>query len=368
MGLLSKVYHCIKPLILRACRGKGSLPPDAVTSRRLVILKNDVLGDMMLALGPIHTLLREHGEAACVLIVADPLRDLLRHLFPRATVLSLPVRKNVLQSVLISLWRHHRFFRRERFDALISLRYHRDEVHDIVFSHLRTKATYGCTARPNVRTIDGCHSVPYPLEAPEGTSLDLEAHRRLLSLFLKREIALHEITRFPPLPSTPSENVIIIAPFGSTEIRTYPLERFAAALKMISLQCDATFLLTASPSETSRLEVFRDLLLTTGVPRVEIGAFSSLIDLMRYTARCRGVLTVETGTAHLATLLDLPTLVLIGGGHYGLIGPWHRSPRQRWITHRMPCFHCNWCCIHPEPYCITHIQPEEIAAAFLELV
>ena len=80
------------------------------------------------------------------------------------------------------------------------------------------------------------------------------------------------------------------------------------------------------------------------------------------------VLSAETAAAHLATALDRPAVVLLGGGHFGQCGPWTRSARQRWLTHPLPCFDCAWACPHPEPWCLTRLTPEEVGAALAAVV
>jgi hypothetical protein len=53
----------------------------------------------------------------------------------------------------------------------------------------------------------------------------------------------------------------------------------------------------------------------------------------------------------------------MGGGNYGEFGPWRHSPRQVWLTERMDCFGCDWHCIHPAPYCLTHVPTATLMEA-----
>jgi ADP-heptose:LPS heptosyltransferase len=92
----------------------------------------------------------------------------------------------------------------------------------------------------------------------------------------------------------------------------------------------------------------------------------SLVEFAQRVADAKAVLTVETSTAHLAAALDKPAVILIGGGHFGLLGPWQRSSKQRWLTNQLPCFGCDWRCIYPEIRCLSEIPPSAVARALLD--
>jgi len=96
---------------------------------------------------------------------------------------------------------------------------------------------------------------------------------------------------------------------------------------------------------------------------VECAATRGTVEFAEAISQAELVLTVETSTAHIATALDRPTIVLNGGGHYGQFAPWRRSARQIWLTHRLDCFGCGWRCPYPAPYCLTRIAAEQVGAA-----
>jgi hypothetical protein len=67
------------------------------------------------------------------------------------------------------------------------------------------------------------------------------------------------------------------------------------------------------------------------------------------------VLSVDTFAAHLASAYDTPMVGLLGGGHFGDFAPWQRSSRQRWVTHPLPCFNCEWQCSRQRVECLLDI-------------
>ena len=69
-----------------------------------------------------------------------------------------------------------------------------------------------------------------------------------------------------------------------------------------------------------------------------------LLDLLKHAAL---VLTNDTGPAHLAIALGAPTVVVVGGGHFGSFVPYPEEVRPanaRFAYHEMACYHCFWRC------------------------
>jgi len=69
-----------------------------------------------------------------------------------------------------------------------------------------------------------------------------------------------------------------------------------------------------------------------------------LLDLLNHAA-C--VISNDTGPAHLSIALETPTVVVVGGGHFGSFVPYPdeiRPPNVKFAFEDMPCYHCFWRC------------------------
>lgn len=69
-----------------------------------------------------------------------------------------------------------------------------------------------------------------------------------------------------------------------------------------------------------------------------------LLDLMR---DARLVVSNDTGPAHLSIALRRPTVVIVGGGHFGSFVPYppEAAPANaRFVFEEMECYHCFWRC------------------------
>ena len=73
-------------------------------------------------------------------------------------------------------------------------------------------------------------------------------------------------------------------------------------------------------------------------------SLEKLLDLMNHAEL---VVSNDTGPAHLSIAISTPTLVIVGGGHFGCFVPYPeeiRPAHARFVYHRMECYHCFWNC------------------------
>lgn len=78
------------------------------------------------------------------------------------------------------------------------------------------------------------------------------------------------------------------------------------------------------------------------------------------------VVTNETGPAHYAYLSGVPTIAILGGGHFGRFLPWKEyEDILSCVYKQMECFNCGWQCDQVASQeevvpCISEINPKEI--------
>lgn len=83
------------------------------------------------------------------------------------------------------------------------------------------------------------------------------------------------------------------------------------------------------------------------VDRIGGTTLAQLLDLLRGAAL---VVSNDTGPAHLAAGLGVPTVVVVGGGHFTSFVPYPPEvtpPSLRFVFHERRCFHCFWNCTEP---------------------
>lgn len=107
-----------------------------------------------------------------------------------------------------------------------------------------------------------------------------------------------------------------------------------------------------------------------GAPLLNWAGRTDLLQLTAILAAAQILVTNDTSSAHIAAAVGIPSVCILGGGHYGRFLPYQvermdSRPLPRTIIHPMPCFGCNWRCIYelsngaPVP-CIEKIGVTEV--------
>ena len=97
---------------------------------------------------------------------------------------------------------------------------------------------------------------------------------------------------------------------------------------------------------------------------VDLTGKTSLLQLGQVIAHAKVIIGNETGPTHLSWILNKPTVMLYGGGHFGLFRPSNRC--QVVSVASRPCFACGWRCyssIKKLAPCIDDISLSQIEQA-----
>ncbi|MDD5747422.1 MAG: glycosyltransferase family 9 protein [Candidatus Omnitrophica bacterium] len=98
---------------------------------------------------------------------------------------------------------------------------------------------------------------------------------------------------------------------------------------------------------------------------------TGLIKLIALVRHSKLVIGNDTGTIHLASSLKIPSVCILGGGHFGIFQPYPRELVEDLDTeavyHRVPCYNCTWSCYRAatfdRPYpCIAAISVDSVFA------
>jgi ADP-heptose:LPS heptosyltransferase len=345
---------------------------------RAAIVKLDRIGDAILAVAAIRAILQRHGEAQCLLIVTPLAAPLLAAEFPATPQLVLPI--EVGHKRLLWEGRKARKLLCEFNCAeAICLRHQRSDWDELVLAWVGARRTYVLDEARAARESADRRTFSYrtgerrqfvePAIADSEECRELERHRQLLARVLDRPVAAAEmIPRFERVGAKVKRSGIVVTPFGTAAIRDFPEPLLLAAVQAIRAHGLAPITLLGNGPQQPRLRRLAETLRAGGITNVECAAPAGVVAFAEAVAGAELVLTVETATAHLAAAFDRPAVILIGGGHYGEFGPWHRSAHQVWVTHQLECFGCSWQCIFPEPYCLTRISPDSVRGAVAQLL
>lgn len=356
-------------------------PAGAIPSERYaaVIMKPDGIGDFILALSAIRLVLRHYGEEHCALLIAPSVVELAQVEFPRATCIAVPPFSRHKRA--LSQWRPTRRRLAEvACETLVCLRHQRWDYHELMLSWVccqrrlilddaraaawtigRNSFSYECAGRIAWSEPDPVSSL---LAGGGCDCRELRMHGHLVTAVVgARPAAEDMLPRFLQLAPPASPSGTLIAPLTAAAIKDLPVEWLEDLARRKIFPAGQAVVLTGSRTQAAALEKYRRALQRGGCADVQVETAASLAGFVRRVAAAGIVLAADTATAHLATALDRPTVVAMGGGHCGQFAPWRRSARQIWLTHRLDCFGCGWRCPYPAPYCLTRIAAEQVGAA-----
>lgn len=158
----------------------------------------------------------------------------------------------------------------------------------------------------------------------------------------------------------------IICPGAGLAKRCWPLERFAQLAEKIYTTTGWLGVICGGKDEE---ELGQRLTSLSRAPLYNIVGKTSLSNLVHIVNKAQLLVANETGSVHIATAVGTPVVCILGGGHDGRFMPYqiekettHALPIA--VTHKMPCFGCNWQCKHktnrtvPFP-CIRNVSVED---------
>jgi ADP-heptose:LPS heptosyltransferase len=127
--------------------------------------------------------------------------------------------------------------------------------------------------------------------------------------------------------------------------RRWPLKSFMEIAEKLAGQGWSVTIL-GGPAETDARQELENLKPDNNRINIAIDKFS-FDEVRQLIAGSDLVISNDSGLGHLAIMLEKPTVIMLGGGHYGAFMPYppDLTPAHvRFLTHPMPCYHCNWNC------------------------
>jgi len=83
---------------------------------------------------------------------------------------------------------------------------------------------------------------------------------------------------------------------------------------------------------------------------------------------CDGYIGNDTGLSHFASLIVRKSVIILGGGTFRRFFPWPISDGQHIIFHGLDCFDCDWCCKFSDRYCLSFVTPEDVECYFNQVM
>jgi ADP-heptose:LPS heptosyltransferase len=348
--------------------------------KRVAIFKPDGIGDFVLSSEALKYAINFYGSAHVSLFVPHQLVDLAQNLF--APVEIIPIVPGHAQSKvkLLGLPQLRSALRCYAYEEVICLRHYRTRYEDVILRALHASRVTLLRNQSASAAAADSRRTPTPehfnvVQAAPSASLGEREniprewlyHAAVLSEALKRPISAESLR--PNWDKwkrsvNAGNRFLLVAPLAGRQIRDIPPSLVIAAVRRVASTGLHHVVLTGSKAQSGQLRSYVEAV-SHALPhsRIEVAHPPNIPSFVDLVAKAALVVAAESSAAHIATALDKPALILIGGGHYGWFAPWRRSDKQVWLTNKLPCFDCNWRCLYPKPVCITDVTAAQVEAA-----
>ncbi|HRE83818.1 MAG TPA: glycosyltransferase family 9 protein [Opitutaceae bacterium] len=164
----------------------------------------------------------------------------------------------------------------------------------------------------------------------------------------------------PPLDQD-SPHVVLAPGVGGPASRAWPIQHFQSLASLLSSEGKSVLWLEG-PADATFFAALKNPLL--GERRI-LGAheLKLLVSILRSSS---ALICNDTGYAHLAAVLNVPTLSLFGGGQRRRFHP--QSSRVKVLQSLPACAGCQWHCVYTSYPCISDIPVSAVHAAFNDLI
>lgn len=168
-----------------------------------------------------------------------------------------------------------------------------------------------------------------------------------------------------------SKKIIIgLFPGASNYIRCWDARNYAALAESIDFDVEAYAILGGGRDTALASEI--EVLLKKTQPKINVfnlAGKTTLQELFKCISHCSVLIGTESAGLHMGIIAGIPTVGIVGGGHYGRCIPWGGDKTKNiFLTKTMDCFHCNWWCDRERVECIQGVTPSEVALAVTDLV
>lgn len=152
-----------------------------------------------------------------------------------------------------------------------------------------------------------------------------------------------------PLPrELRGRDFYVLCPGASRASKRWPPENFAEIATRIFAHTGWLGVICGSLDDAALAHRLRD---ATTVPLEDFTGKTTIGSLAAILAGSRFVLGNDTGTVHMAAAVGTDSVCVVGGGQDGRFFPYESETHEgvhfpQRVVHPMPCFGCNWRCIH----------------------
>ncbi len=156
---------------------------------------------------------------------------------------------------------------------------------------------------------------------------------------------------------------LAVCPGGNTFAgKIYPAAGYAAAISQLAEQRFQVMVFGAESESALCRDVVQSLRGCCNVSAIQDFCGQTTVrQMVAAIDSVDAVIAPDNAALHVAIALHKPSVGIVGGGHFGRFQPWGNENKNRVACLPMDCFGCNWRCRYATVRCIAEIPPRSIA-------
>ncbi|AUR53032.1 glycosyltransferase family 9 protein [Aquella oligotrophica] len=342
-------------------------------SVKIIFIRTDLIGDFVLWLSTAVQFRKFYTNSTITLLCNQQYVDLANSLNIFDKVIGLDIKK--LRSFDSKYWlKIISALRKNTYDLAISSMVTRNIIVDTLISFTHAKQKIGINAHYNrpmfmKRFFDCYYDILIELSNKPLTELEFNHIflEKLTNESVKFELVnLFDIFKLPiPKINGLPTKYITINLASSVSQKNWQLKKFIAVTEKLSL--DYSIVILGAENERS----LATRLINTINPKnpiIDMAGKTTLLESISILNKSLLFIGNDSALAHLATLLRVKSIIILGGGQFGRFFPYPPELIQSGLQHilydKMDCYNCNWKCKYPlvngSWKCIAEISIEQV--------
>ncbi len=317
---------------------------------RIVIRSSNWLGDAVMTLPTVRAIRQGRPDARVTILCKEKLADVWRAVPWVDEVLAIPARSGV--------WEVTSMVRYGAFDVAVVLPNSLRTALEMFLAGVPRRVGYSGHSRRWL--LNQIVAPVKPGRPPKHQVYDyLRIAKQLGAKELDPSVAI-----YPHEPDLGPELRIGLCPgaeYGPA--KRWPPGAYGLVLAEVARRRSVKWVLFGTPAEQ---ELGEEIASMASESCENLIGKTSLSELISELSRCTALLTNDTGTMHLATLLDVPVIALFGSTEPRLTGP--LGTHHRVIRHQVECSPCFLRECPIDFRCMKAIEVDEVVEAVLRMV
>ena len=342
--------------------------------RKVLIVRSDSIGDFVIFGGALRYFKKLYPQARITLVVSDTVTDMAAACPHVDSIMSFNRAK--MEQDIRYMTGFVNVIRKEHYDVAIAPALSRDIFSDFIVINSRAAERIACSGDTAnlplelLRENDKYFTRIIPMA--EGIGLETARNEEFIKglgaeldgpykpdIWLREEdIAFADRL----LKKLQIDKPVIVAPFAQSRKRNWPVINW---MKLVSMHADQPVVICGVAGDKAEAEKIINL---SGHRNIHnLCGQTTIRQLAAIISKAKVCVTCESAAAHIAAVVNVPHIVLLGGGHFGRFMPY--ADTTHLVYNKMNCFNCNWKCSYGlDVRCIYYISVEAVEQKLCEVL